>query len=60
MIRVMVNGAGGKMGREVVKAVHNDPELTLVGGIDPVSYTHLDVYKRQVSLWGYHSLQANI
>ncbi|MBS5710712.1 MAG: hypothetical protein KHW74_12115, partial [Veillonella sp.] len=24
MIRVMVNGAGGKMGREVVKAVHND------------------------------------
>ena len=35
MIRVMVNGAGGKMGREVVKAVHNDSELTLVGGIDP-------------------------
>ena len=26
---------GGKMGLEVVKAVHNDPELTLVGGIDP-------------------------
>ena len=24
MIRVMVNGAGGKMGREVVKAVHAD------------------------------------
>lgn len=35
MIRVMVNGAGGKMGREVVKAVHNDAELILVGGIDP-------------------------
>ena len=35
MIRVMVSGAGGKMGREVVKAVHNDPDLTLVGGIDP-------------------------
>ena len=35
MIRVMVNGAGGKMGREVVKAVYNDPDLTLVGGIDP-------------------------
>lgn len=35
MIRVMVNGAGGKMGREVVKAVHNDSELALVGGIDP-------------------------
>ena len=29
MIRVMVNGAGGKMGREVVKAVHNDPELNI-------------------------------
>ena len=27
MIRVMVNGAGGKMGREVVKAVHNDPAV---------------------------------
>ena len=35
MIRVMVNGAGGKMGREVVKAVHADSELTMVGGIDP-------------------------
>ena len=35
MIRVMVNGAGGKMGREVVKAVHVDSELTMVGGIDP-------------------------
>ena len=32
MIRVMVNGAGGKMGREVVKAVHADSELKLVGG----------------------------
>ena len=35
MIRVMVNGAGGKMGREVVKSVHADSELTMVGGIDP-------------------------
>ena len=35
MIRVMVNGAGGKMGREVVKAVHQDSELILAGGIDP-------------------------
>ncbi|MDU6631676.1 4-hydroxy-tetrahydrodipicolinate reductase [Veillonella sp.] len=35
MIRVMVNGAGGKMGREVVKAVHADSELTMIGGIDP-------------------------
>ena len=35
MIRVMVNGAGGKMGREVVKAVHADSELIMIGGIDP-------------------------
>ena len=28
MIRVGVNGAGGKMGREVVKEEHNDPEVT--------------------------------
>ena len=35
MIRVMVSGAGGKMGREVVKAVHNDPEVEITGGVDP-------------------------
>lgn len=35
MITVMVNGAGGKMGREVVKAVQNDSALKLVGGVDP-------------------------
>lgn len=34
MIRVLVCGAYGKMGREVVKAVHNDPELTIVGASD--------------------------
>lgn len=34
MSTVLVCGAGGKMGREVVKAVHNDAELTLVGGVD--------------------------
>ncbi|WP_028255895.1 4-hydroxy-tetrahydrodipicolinate reductase [Veillonella magna] len=35
MTKVMVCGASGKMGREVVKAVHNDTALTLIGGIDP-------------------------
>lgn len=35
MIRVAVCGAGGKMGRAVVKAVYDDAELTLVAGIDP-------------------------
>ena len=35
MLRVMVCGAGGKMGREVVIAVHADAELVMAGGIDP-------------------------
>lgn len=34
MIRVMVCGAYGKMGREVLKAVYNDKELELVGAMD--------------------------
>lgn len=34
MIRVLVCGAFGKMGREVLKAVHNDNELSLVGVVD--------------------------
>lgn len=34
MIKVMVCGAYGKMGREVLKAVHNDPELAIVGAVD--------------------------
>lgn len=33
-IRVLVSGAYGKMGREVMKAVHNDAELALVGAVD--------------------------
>lgn len=38
MIRVVVNGADGRMGSEVVKAVTADAELALVGG---VSLTHV-------------------
>lgn len=34
MIRVMVCGAYGKMGREVLRAVHNDPHLSVVGAVD--------------------------
>ncbi len=34
-IRVAVSGALGKMGREVVKTVLADPDLTLVGAVDP-------------------------
>ncbi|MCX7568669.1 4-hydroxy-tetrahydrodipicolinate reductase [Tumebacillus sp. DT12] len=33
-IRVVVVGAKGKMGRETVKAVMNDPELDFVGAVD--------------------------
>lgn len=34
MIRVLVCGAYGKMGREVLKAVHTDDQLQLVGAVD--------------------------
>lgn len=33
-IPVIVNGAGGKMGREVVKAVAGAPDMTLIAAID--------------------------
>ncbi|MGL5080247.1 MAG: 4-hydroxy-tetrahydrodipicolinate reductase [Microcoleaceae cyanobacterium] len=33
-IPVIVNGAGGKMGREVVKAVATAPDMTVLGAID--------------------------
>ncbi|WP_371371202.1 4-hydroxy-tetrahydrodipicolinate reductase [Sporomusa aerivorans] len=34
MIRVMVCGAYGKMGREVLRAVHKDQQLSIVGAVD--------------------------
>jgi 4-hydroxy-tetrahydrodipicolinate reductase len=34
-IRVIVTGAGGRMGREVVRMVMNDPELILAAAVDP-------------------------
>ena len=37
MIRVMVCGAYGKMGREVLKAVHKDEQLSIVGAVDAKS-----------------------
>lgn len=36
-IKVLVSGCCGRMGREVVKTVLNDPELELVGAIDNVN-----------------------
>ena len=35
MMRVGVFGAGGRMGREVCRAVADDPELELVAAVDP-------------------------
>lgn len=35
MIKVLVCGVGGKMGQETAKAVLNDANLELVGGVDP-------------------------
>ena len=34
MIRVLINGAKGRMGREVVRAVSEDEQLDLVGEAD--------------------------
>lgn len=37
MIRVIVCGAYGKMGREVLRAIHNDTQLSIVGAVDTKS-----------------------
>ncbi|MCE5287065.1 MAG: 4-hydroxy-tetrahydrodipicolinate reductase [Pelosinus sp.] len=42
MIKVIVCGAYGRMGREVLKAVHNDQELKLVGAVD-INSARVDV-----------------
>lgn len=34
MITVVVNGANGRMGKEAVKAINNDPALVVVGELD--------------------------
>jgi len=38
-MRVLVNGAHGKMGREVCRAVRLAADLELVGGVDPAGRT---------------------
>jgi 4-hydroxy-tetrahydrodipicolinate reductase len=42
-MRVLVNGATGKMGQEVCKAIQNAPNLTLVGGVNSSGKGPLDV-----------------
>ena len=37
MLRVLVNGADGRMGSQVVKAVYEDKELEFVGGVSVTS-----------------------
>ncbi|MFH1709511.1 MAG: 4-hydroxy-tetrahydrodipicolinate reductase [bacterium] len=34
MIKILISGAAGKMGREVVKAVKNEADMKLVGAVD--------------------------
>ena len=41
MIRVLVTGATGKMGRRVIDLVHADPELELVGAVTHRTHTAL-------------------
>ena len=59
MIRVIMSGCGGKMGKVISSLVADEKEMEIVAGIDvsdcvedayPVSYTHLDVYKRQLCM----------
>ena len=38
-MRLIVAGAGGRMGRTLIKAIADSKELTLVGAIDPVNNT---------------------
>jgi 4-hydroxy-tetrahydrodipicolinate reductase len=42
MTRVLVLGAGGRMGATVCGAVHDDPELTLAAAVDPAAAGALD------------------
>lgn len=49
-LRVIINGAGGKMGHEVVKAVENEPGLEIVGKL----------YRDSNLVNAIHSTRANI
>jgi len=55
-MRVVVFGAAGKMGAEVCRSVHGDPDLELVGAVDPFhagkdlrTVTGVDIPGMQVS-----------
>ena len=46
----MVNGEALPV-NDATESEVNAPDLLGVGGAKPVSYTHLDVYKRQKYMW---------
>lgn len=35
MVRIVVNGAGGRMGSEVVRTAMEEKDITVIGGVDP-------------------------
>ena len=41
MTKVIMHGCNGKMGQTITEMCKDDPEIEIVAGIDPVSYTHL-------------------
>lgn len=43
MLRVLVCGAAGQMGRAVTRGVLDDPELVLAGGVDPAAAVGMDL-----------------
>ena len=51
MKRIIVSGALGKMGSEVIKAVGKEPDMQVAAGVDPAvkttshnQYGELDIY----------------
>lgn len=43
MIRVVVSGALGRMGREICKAVDEADDMSLVGGVDPAAHEAMTI-----------------
>jgi 4-hydroxy-tetrahydrodipicolinate reductase len=45
MLRIAINGISGRMGRELVSSITQNPNLKLIGGIDPVSDSPIEGVK---------------
>ncbi|NMB39147.1 MAG: 4-hydroxy-tetrahydrodipicolinate reductase [Firmicutes bacterium] len=50
MIRVLVSGAAGKMGREVIQAVNQQSDMQIVAGVDPAADTDIQGVELFVNL----------